>query len=123
MMQHALLRYNEIAPRIAHLGAREPGTSLDEGANVRLTVFIRQGRAGVQAYCPDVPGCSAVGPTEQAALTVLRRRVLEQLGSTAVPTPPKTRRASLEIGPNAGRPAPSSEDPSETRTKRSRTHQ
>jgi hypothetical protein len=42
---------------------------------MKLTIHIRNGALGVQAYCPDLPGCSASGRTEDEALAQLRQRI------------------------------------------------
>ena len=50
---------------------------------MKLEVHIRTrptGRDGVvQAYCPDLPGCSASARNEKEALALLRARV-EEIG-------------------------------------------
>ncbi|HTJ41015.1 MAG TPA: type II toxin-antitoxin system HicB family antitoxin [Kofleriaceae bacterium] len=65
---------------------------------MRVTVYLRRRpEAGlVQAYCPDVPGCSSCGKTEDEALATLRRRIASQLGSDKAP-PPGVRVVALEI--------------------------
>ena len=66
---------------------------------MRVTVFVRRRPdAGlVQAYCPDVPGCSSCGKTEDEALGLLRRRLAAQLATDKAP-PPGVRVVALEIG-------------------------
>jgi predicted RNase H-like HicB family nuclease len=65
---------------------------------MRVTVYVRRRPdAGlVQAYCPDVPGCSSCGKTEDEALAILRRRLTAQLGGEKLP-PPGVRVVALEI--------------------------
>lgn len=67
---------------------------------MRVKVHIRRtGESGsVQAYCPDLPGCSGTAPTEDAALRIVRKRILEYFASDRTePLPPKTRRVELEV--------------------------
>lgn len=42
---------------------------------MKLRIHIRSGALGVQAYCPDLPGCSASARTENEALAQLRLRI------------------------------------------------
>jgi hypothetical protein len=66
---------------------------------MRVTVYVRRHPAAglVQAYCPEVPGCSSCGKTEDEALAILRRRLAAQLASNEAP-PPGVRVVALEIG-------------------------
>jgi hypothetical protein len=75
------------------------GTPVAEGRAMRVTVFVRRRPdAGlVQAYCPDVPGCSSCGKTEDEALALLRRRLAAQLATDKTP-PAGVRVVALEIG-------------------------
>jgi predicted RNase H-like HicB family nuclease len=65
---------------------------------MRVTVYLRRRPdAGlVQAYCPDLPGCSSCGKTEDEALATLRVRLAAQLASEKAP-PPGVRVVALEI--------------------------
>ena len=62
-----------------------------------LNVFIRTAHGAVQAFCPDLPGCSAQAPTEQEALRILRRRLDEMLAARARAVPPGTRVVQMEV--------------------------
>ena len=67
---------------------------------MRVTVYVRRRPdAGmVQAYCPDVPGCSSCGKTEDEALATLRVRLAAQLAPDGSrPPPPGVRVVALEI--------------------------
>lgn len=65
---------------------------------VKITVCIRAGRAEgtVQAYCPELPGCSSAARTEEEALSILRKRLQSCLGRPA-PAAPATRQLTLEL--------------------------
>jgi hypothetical protein len=67
---------------------------------MKLKVHIRakqQGKDGiVQAYCPDLPGCSASARNEPEALALLRTRV-EQYFATPTPVVPGTRVITFEV--------------------------
>lgn len=65
---------------------------------MKIVVHVRQSRdaASIQAYCPDLPGCSASAPTEAEALAVLRRRISEHFTRGARPAP-GARTLTLEV--------------------------
>ena len=63
---------------------------------MKLPVHIRNGRGGVQAFCPDLPGCSASAANEPEALRLLRARVDEYFSSRS-PVVPGTRVIHLEV--------------------------
>ena len=65
---------------------------------MRVTVYVRRRPdAGlIQAYCPDVPGCSSCGKTEDEALATLRLRLAATLGGERA-APPGVRVVALEI--------------------------
>ncbi len=48
-----------------------------KGARVKVQVHIKSKREVVQAFCPDLPGCSATAPSEIEALKRLRARIDE----------------------------------------------
>lgn len=54
---------------------------------MKIAVHLRSQKGAVQAYCPDLPGCSASAPTEQQALRLLRSRVDEYFATVARPVP------------------------------------
>lgn len=65
-----------------------------------LTIYIRPGRTdnAVQAYCPDLLGCSAVGETEKEAVTLVMARVEAYFSDRQKkPVPAGTRRVDIEI--------------------------
>lgn len=63
---------------------------------MKLQVHVRERRNSVQAFCPDLPGCSASATTEAEALSLLRARVDEYFA--ARPTVlPGTRVIQLEV--------------------------
>jgi predicted RNase H-like HicB family nuclease len=65
---------------------------------MKLAVHIREASHGpVQVYCPDLPGCSASGPTAQVALELLRRRIDAYFADAARRTPPGTRVITIEV--------------------------
>lgn len=67
---------------------------------MKLRVMIRPGReAGwVQAYCPDLPGCSASASNEDEALRLLQKRIGEYFSADREEAlPPKTRRVVIEV--------------------------
>ncbi|HEY2747264.1 MAG TPA: hypothetical protein VGL86_21730 [Polyangia bacterium] len=67
---------------------------------MKLKVHIRaksQGKSDVvQAYCPDLPGCSASARNEAEALALLRARV-EEYFATPTPVVPGTRVITFEV--------------------------
>jgi predicted RNase H-like HicB family nuclease len=65
---------------------------------MKLRVHIRKSATDrIQAYCPDLPGCSASAETEEEALALLRRRLTETFGERTRRPPPGTRVVVLEI--------------------------
>lgn len=66
---------------------------------MKISVLLRRGRVAgqVQAYCPDLPGCSATAASEAEALALLERRVADYFCGDRRPTPPGTRRAFLQL--------------------------
>ena len=64
---------------------------------MKLNIHIRSRSGTIQAFCPELPGCSASAQTEKEAIQILRARVDEYF---AVPTralPPGTRVVQLEV--------------------------
>lgn len=67
---------------------------------MEIPVHIQESRGGkaFRAFCPDLPGCSATASSPDAALEVLRRRVIEHFTRDAArPAPPRTRRTFLVL--------------------------
>jgi predicted RNase H-like HicB family nuclease len=66
---------------------------------MKISVLLRRGRhtGSVQAYCPDLPGCSAHGASEEDALELLRRRIADYFAAGWRPVPPGERRAVLDL--------------------------
>lgn len=66
---------------------------------MKIPVLLRRSQhtGSVQAYCPDLPGCSAHGHTEADALELLRRRVADYFATNRRPVPPGERRTVLEL--------------------------
>ena len=66
---------------------------------MRIPVYIKKSKTDryVQAYCPDLVGCSAVGSTQEKALDLLQQRIKEYFETCDAPLPPFTRRMELEI--------------------------
>ena len=65
-----------------------------------LTIYIRPGRTenAVQAYCPDLLGCSAVGETEEEAVSLVRARVEAYFSErNQKPAPAGIRRVEIEL--------------------------
>ena len=63
---------------------------------MKLNVHIRSAQGTTQAYCPDLPGCSASAKTEKEALALLRARI-DDYFSTRVRAMPGTRVIQLEV--------------------------
>ena len=64
---------------------------------MKLTVHIRCEHGAVQAYCPDLPGCSASAPTEGQALVRLRERIEKYFAADHRSVLPGTRVTKLEV--------------------------
>ncbi len=66
---------------------------------MKLPVHVRhdEARGTFQAFCPDLPGCSAAGPDLEAALALLRRRVEGYFEGSARRAPAGTRIVTLEV--------------------------
>jgi hypothetical protein len=64
---------------------------------MKLRVLVRKGVDGVQAFCPELPGCSATAPREVEALERLRERIARCLAPSASPPLPGTRVVHIEI--------------------------
>lgn len=59
-------------------------------------VIVERGDSSVGAYVPDLPGCVAVGGTEEEALRLVREAVglhIEALKEQGLPIPPPCSRA------------------------------
>jgi predicted RNase H-like HicB family nuclease len=63
---------------------------------MKLQVHIRKGIEGVQAFCPELPGCSATGSHEAEALRRLRERISRCLAPSTNPLP-GTRVVQIEV--------------------------
>ena len=67
---------------------------------MKLTIHVRKSPSAtgvVQAFCPNVPGCSAVARTEAQAIAILRERIAEQLRADARNAGPGTRVVTIEL--------------------------
>ena len=64
---------------------------------MKLNVRVRSRAGTVQAFCPDLPGCSASAQTEKEAIQILRARVDEYFSVRARTLPPGTRVVELEV--------------------------
>ena len=64
---------------------------------MKVTVLVRSRHGQVQAFCPDLPGCSASARTEQEALKLPRERVGEYFTAGARTPVPGTRVVQLEM--------------------------
>jgi hypothetical protein len=66
---------------------------------MRITVYMRRSpeTGTVQAYCPDLPGCSGCGGSDEEALAVLRRRLSAQLARSVRNAPPEVRVTAIEL--------------------------
>ncbi len=64
---------------------------------MKLTVHVRAQFGTVQAFCPDLPGCSATGPNEKVALERLRLRIDEYFAGRSRNLPPGTRAIQLDV--------------------------
>ncbi len=62
---------------------------------VVLEPSVRTGR--VRAYCPDLPGCSAVAGSEPDALALLRRRIEDYFARSPLRAAPGTRTTTVEV--------------------------
>jgi hypothetical protein len=76
---------------------RAAGTAVAKQERMKLNVLVRRRADMVQAFCPDLPGCSASAPTEQEALELLRARVDEYFAFRIRALPPGTRIVQLEV--------------------------
>jgi predicted RNase H-like HicB family nuclease len=64
---------------------------------MKLNVHIRSKPGAIQAFCPDLPGCSASAPTEKEAVALLRARVDEYFAARVRVLLPGTRVIQLEV--------------------------
>jgi hypothetical protein len=66
---------------------------------MQLPVHVKHSepRGTVQAFCPDLPGCSASATTLDDALELLRRRVREYFASSTRRAPVGTRIVTIEV--------------------------
>jgi hypothetical protein len=64
---------------------------------MKVEVHIRSRRGVVQAFCPDLPGCSASAPNEPEALRLLRTRVDEYFTTSSTDVVAGTRVIQLEV--------------------------
>ena len=64
---------------------------------MKIPVHVRIARSAVQAYCPELPGCSASGRTEQEALALLRLRIESHFAASARSTLPGARVVQIEV--------------------------
>jgi hypothetical protein len=66
---------------------------------MEIAVHLRKGQGQVvQAFCPDLPGCSAIARDDRQALALLRRRVRAYFAQQEQkPLTAGTRRVTLEV--------------------------
>jgi hypothetical protein len=66
---------------------------------MQIAVYFRPSAdtGTIQAYCPDLPGCSSIAPTERQALETLRKRVAAQLSSSLRRAPVGVRVSVIDI--------------------------
>ena len=64
---------------------------------MKLNVHIRSRQGAIQAFCPDLPGCSASAQTEKEAIQLLRARVDEYFAARVRVMLPGTRVIQLEV--------------------------
>ncbi len=66
---------------------------------MKLPIHVRHddARGTVQAFCPDLPGCSATGPDMDAALALLRRRIEAYFAPSARRAPAGTHIVTIEV--------------------------
>ncbi len=64
---------------------------------MKLSVLLQTRDDGVRAFCPDLPGCSASGRTDEEALRRLRTRIASCFALTPRATPPNTRIVHIEV--------------------------
>jgi hypothetical protein len=64
---------------------------------MKLNIHVRSRARTVQAFCPDLPGCSASAQTEKEAIELLRARVDEYFSLRVRTIPPGTRIIQLEV--------------------------
>ena len=84
-----------------HLAWGSLGTVLAEApGNMKFPVHIQKSRGGdaVVAFCPDLPGCSATAASADAALDVLKQRIVDYFARDAArPAFPGTRRTAIDL--------------------------
>ena len=64
---------------------------------MKFPVHIRSKSGGVQAYCPELPGCSAAARTEEEALRLLRTRIHAHFAASTRGALPGARVIQLEV--------------------------
>jgi predicted RNase H-like HicB family nuclease len=64
---------------------------------MRLNIHVRSQFGTVQAFCPDLPGCSATGQDQKVAIERLRARIDEYFAVRVRPLPPGTRVFQIEV--------------------------
>ncbi len=64
---------------------------------MKLPVHVRAREGAVQAYCPDLPGCSAAARTEPEALRLLLARIEAHFAESARAALPGTRIVHIEV--------------------------
>lgn len=64
---------------------------------MKLNVHLRSRSGTIQAFCPELPGCSASAQTEKEAISILRERVDEYFAVRTRTLPPGTRVIQLEV--------------------------
>jgi predicted RNase H-like HicB family nuclease len=64
---------------------------------MKIKVHVMERESSVQAFCPDLPGCSAAATSEEEALSLLRERVTAYFMEDALLVDPGTRVMELEV--------------------------
>lgn len=64
---------------------------------MKLPVHLRAREGVVQAFCPEIPGCSAAARTEQEALGLLRERIEAHFVASTKSSVPGTRIVHIEV--------------------------
>lgn len=64
---------------------------------MKLSVHLQTRDDGVRAFCPDLPGCSAWGRTDDEALRKLRARVVDCFTAGTRAAGPSTRVVRIEV--------------------------
>ena len=64
---------------------------------MKVPVHVRSREGAIQAFCPELPGCSATARTEAEALRLLRDRIASHFADGARSALPGTRIVHVEV--------------------------